>query len=31
MPVGQLAERIVSNEDTEGVTVLGGEPLQQAE
>ena len=31
MPVGQMAERIVSNEDTEGVTVLGGEPLQQAE
>lgn len=31
MTVGQLAERIVSNEDTEGVTVLGGEPLQQAE
>ena len=31
MPIEELSERIISNEFTEGVTLLGGEPLQQAE
>jgi len=31
MPIKKLYERIISNELTEGITLLGGEPLQQAD